>query len=151
MNELFRFEKIFIFSEKKTFALLFTFLFVDFEFSFPPLKCFIYFKHRNFHSGIVAKVYAGKKLILLHSRKFFHICRVSTFKVYAEGKSFTDYILTIVAEIYIIFRSELTRQMSNRPYSLVTDWSNDEAVIKNWILFRFVCLVIRKEKPLFTS
>ena len=97
------------------------------------------------------KLMLAKKLIFLHLRKDFHICRVSTFKVYAEGKSFTDYILTIVAEIYIIFRSELTRQMSNRPYSLVTDWSNDEAVIKNWILFRFVCLVIRKEKPLFTS
>ena len=78
----------------------------------------------------MAKAYAGKKLIFLHSRKVFHICRVSTFKLYAEGKSFTDYILTIVAEIYIIFRSELTRQMNNRPYSLGTDRSNDESVIK---------------------
>ena len=72
----------------------------------------------------------AKKLILLLSRKFFHICRVSTFKIYAEGKSFTDYSVTIVAEIYVIFRSELTRQMNNRPYSLVTDGSNDESVIK---------------------
>ena len=71
MNELFRFEKILIFSEKKTFALLFTFLFVDFEFSFPPLKCFIYFKHRNFHSGIVAKVYAGKKAHFASFTKIF--------------------------------------------------------------------------------
>ena len=72
----------------------------------------------------------AKKLIFSHSRKYFYICRVSTFKVYAEGKSFTDYSLTIVAEIYIIFRSELTRQMNNRPYSLGTDGSNDESVIK---------------------
>ena len=70
-----------------------------------------------------------KKLILPHSQ-FFSISRVSTFKVYAEGKSFTDYSLIIVAEIYIIFRSELIRQMNSGPYSLGTDGSNDESGIK---------------------
>ena len=70
-----------------------------------------------------------KKLIfLIHN--FFLICRVSTFKVYAEGKSFTDYSLIIVAEIYIIFRSELIRQMNIEPYSRDTDGSNDESDIK---------------------
>ena len=68
----------------------------------------------------------AKKLTFPHSQKCFSICRVSTFKVYAECKSFTDYSLIIVAEIYIIFRPELIRQMNSGPYSLVTDWSNDE-------------------------
>ena len=68
----------------------------------------------------------AKKLTFPHSQKCFSICRVSTFKVYAECKSFTDYSLIIVAEIYIIFRPELTRQMNSGPYSLGTDWSNDE-------------------------
>ena len=70
-----------------------------------------------------------KKLIFLHSQ-FFSICRVSAFKVYAEGKSFTDYSLIIVAEIYIIFRSELIRQMNSWPDSLGTDGSDDESGLK---------------------
>ena len=71
-----------------------------------------------------------KKLIfLIHN--FFLICRVSTFKAYAEGKSFTDYSFIIVAEIYVIFRSELIRQMNTGSYSLDTDRSNDESDIKN--------------------
>ena len=107
MNELFRFEKIFIYSVLYTLSI------------------------ETFIRVLWPKFMLAKKLILLHSRKFFHICRVSTFKVYAEGKSFTDYSLIIAAEIYIIFRSELTRQMNNRPYSLGTDGSNDESVIKN--------------------
>ena len=58
----------------------------------------------------------------------FQICiSVCTFKVYAKGKSFTDYSLIIVTETYIIFRSELTRQMNSGPYSLGTDGSNDES------------------------
>ena len=58
MNELLRFEKPLIFSEKKPFALL---LFVDLGFSFLPLKYFIYFKCRSFCSGIVTKVYTVEK------------------------------------------------------------------------------------------
>ena len=58
MNELFRFDKILVFSERN-FCFGLAFLFVDLEFSFLPLKCFIYFKHRSFRSGIVAKDYAG--------------------------------------------------------------------------------------------
>ena len=46
---------------KKPFVLLFVFLFVDLEFSFLPLKYFIYFKRRSFRSGIVAIVYADEK------------------------------------------------------------------------------------------
>ena len=78
-----------------------------------------------------------KKLIfLIHN--LFLIRRVSTFKVYAEGKSFTDYSFIIVAEIYIIFRSELIQQMTIGPYSLDTDGSNDESDIKklNPVLIR---------------
>ena len=84
MNELFRFEKIFIFSEEKPFALLFAFLFVDLEFSFLPLKYFIYFKRRSFRLGIVGEVYAGEKVhfpsftkILFHLQSFYlsSICR----------------------------------------------------------------------------
>ena len=80
---------------KKPFVLLFAFLFVDLGFSFLPLKYFIYFKRRSFRSEIVAKFVLLKKFIFHHSH-FFSICRVSTFKVYAEGKSFTDYDLIIV-------------------------------------------------------
>ena len=117
--------------------MLFAFLFVDLGFSFLPLKYFIYFKRRSFRSEIVAKFVLLKKFIFHHSH-FFSICRVSTFKVYAEGKSFTDYSLIIVAEIYIIFRSELIRQMNSGPYSLGTDGSNDESGIKklNPVLIR---------------
>ena len=61
MNELLHFEKLLIFLEKKPFALLFSFLFVDLGFSFLPLKYFIYFKRRSFRSGIAAKVYLGEK------------------------------------------------------------------------------------------
>ena len=62
------------FSRKKTFALLFAFLFVDLAFSFQPLKYFIYFKHRSFHSGTVAKVYVGKKANFPSFTKFlFHL------------------------------------------------------------------------------
>ena len=105
-------------------------MFVGLEFSFLPLKYFIYFKRRRFCSGIVAKVYAGKKPHFPSFTKFVSICRVSTFKVYPEGKSFTDYSLIIVAEIYIIFRSELIQQINSGPYSLGTDGSNDESGIK---------------------
>ena len=74
----------------------------------------------------------AKKLIFLHSRNFFSICRVSTFKVYDEGKTFTDYSIIIVVEIYIISRSELIRQMNNSgPNSLGIDGANDESGIKN--------------------
>ena len=113
--------------------MLFGFLFVDLEFSFLLLKYFIYFKRRSFCSGIVAKVHAGEKAHFpsFTSFFFFSICRVSMFKVYAEGKSFTDYSLIIVAEIYIIFRSELIRQMNSGPYSLGTNGSNDKSGIKN--------------------
>ena len=61
MNELLHFEKLLIFLEKKPFALLFSFLFVDLGFSFLPLKYFIYFKRRSFRSGIAAKVYTVEK------------------------------------------------------------------------------------------
>ena len=138
------------FLRKKPFVLLFAYLFVDFGFSFLPLKYFIYFKRRSFRSEIVAKFVLLKKLIFHHSH-FFSICRVSTFKVYAEGKSFRDYSLIIVAEIYIIFRSELIQQMNSGPYSLGTDGSNDESSIKNWILFCFGCLMITKGKSLISS
>ena len=57
--------------KKKTFALLFAFLFLDFEFSFSPLKCFIYFKHRSCRSGIAVKVYAGEKAHFLSFTKMF--------------------------------------------------------------------------------
>ena len=46
---------------KKSFVLLFAFLFVELEFSFLLLKYFIYFKRRSFRSGIAAKVYLGEK------------------------------------------------------------------------------------------
>ena len=74
----------------------------------------------------------AKKVIFPPSRifYFFSICRVSTFKVYAGDKSFTYYGLIIVAEIYIIFRSELIRQMNSGPYSLGTDESNDKSGTK---------------------
>ena len=123
---------------KKPFALLFSFLFVDLGFSFLPLKYFIYFKRRSFRSGIVVKVYTVEKAYFPSFTSFFSICRVSTFKEYSEVKSFTDYSLIIVAEIYIIFRSELIRQMNSRPYSLGTDGSNDESGIKklNPVLIR---------------
>ena len=62
----------------------------------------------------MAKVYAVEKAHFPSFKIFFSICRVSTFKVYAEGKRFTDYGLIIVAEIYI-FRSELIRQMNSGP------------------------------------
>ena len=53
-------------------------------------------------------------------------------------KSFTDYSLKIIAEIYIIFRSELIRQMNSGPYSLGTNGSNDKSGIKkvNPVLIR---------------
>ena len=80
----------------------------------------------------------AKKLIFPNSQKCFSICRVSTFKVYAECKRFTDYSLITVAEIYIIFRPELIRQMNSGPYSLGTDESNEEPGIKklNPVLIR---------------
>ena len=58
--------------------------------------------------------------------------------MYAKGKSFTDYSLIIVAETYIIFRFELTRQMNSGPYSPGTDVSNDKSGIKklNPVLIR---------------
>ena len=73
MNELLHFEKLLIFLEKKPFALLFSFLFVDLGFSFLPLKYFIYFKSRSFRSGIVAKVYAVEKAHFLSFTFFFHL------------------------------------------------------------------------------
>ena len=125
------------FSRKKAFCFAFRFFVGDLGFSFLPLKYFIYFKRRKFRSEIVAKVYAVEKAHFPHSQ-FFLICRVSTFKAYAEGKSFTDYSFIIVAEIYIIFRSELIQQMTIGPYSLDTDGSNDESDIKklNPVLIR---------------
>ena len=71
----------------------------------------------------------AKKLIFPYSRVFFSICRISTFKVYAEGKIFADYSLITVVEIYIIFGSELIRQTNSGLYSLGTDGSNDESGI----------------------
>ena len=125
MNGLFRFEKILIFLEKIPFVLLFAFLFVDLEFSFLPLKYFIYFRVEAFVRELWPKFMLAKKLIFPRSGNFFSIFRVS--KVYAEGKSFTDYSDIIVAKIYIIFRSELIRQMNSGPYLLGTDGSNDES------------------------
>ena len=116
------------FSREKPFVLVFAFLFVDLKFSFLPQKYFLYFKRRSFRSGIVAKVYAVEKA---HFPSFTIFFPFTEFKVYAEGKSFTDYSLIIVAEIYIIFRSELIRQMNSGPYSHGTDGSNDESGIKN--------------------
>ena len=58
---------------KKPFVLLFAYLFVDFGFSFLPLKYFIYFKRRSFRSEIVAKFVLLKKLIFPHSQFFFHL------------------------------------------------------------------------------
>ena len=133
-----------LFSREKTLCFAFCFFF----FSFLPLKYFLYFKRRSFRSGIVAKVYAVEKA---HFPSFTIFFPFTEFKVYAEGKSFTDYSLIIVAEIYIIFRSELIRQMNSGPYSLGTDGSNDESGIQSWILFWFVCLMITKGKPLFSS
>ena len=78
----------------------------------------------------MAKVYTIEKAHFPSFKNCFSICRVSTFKLCAEGKSFTDYSLIIVAEIYIIFRSELIRQMNNGPYSRDTDGSNDQSGIK---------------------
>ena len=72
----------------------------------------------------------AKKLIIPHSRNFYSICRVSTFKLYAKGKSFTDYSFIIVAKIYIIFRSRLIRQVNNGPNSFGTYGSNYESGIK---------------------
>ena len=54
----------------------------------------------------------GKKPIFRHSRKVFPIYRISTFKVYDKGKTFTDYSFIIIAKIYIIFKSELIRKMN---------------------------------------
>ena len=129
MNELLRFEKLLIFSGK-TFCFGFCFLFVDLKFSFLPQKYFLYFKRRSFRSGIVAKVYVVEKAHFPSFTIFFSICRVSTFKVYAEGKSFNR-CLIIVAKICIIFRSELTRQMNSGPCSLGTHGSNDESDIQS--------------------
>ena len=86
----------------------------------------------------MAKVYAVEKAHFPSFKNFFSVCRVSTFKVYPECKSFRDYSLIIVAEIYIISRSELIRQMNSGPYSLGTDGSNDESNIKklNPVLIR---------------
>ena len=86
----------------------------------------------------MAKVYAVEKAHFPSFKTCFSIGRVSTFKVCVEGKSFTDYSLIIAAEIYVIFRSELIRQMNNGPLSLGTDGSNDESVIKklNPVLIR---------------
>ena len=126
MKELFRFEKNPHFLRKKPFVLLFAFLFVDLGFSLLPLQYFKYFKRRSFRSRIMAKVYAVEKAHFPSFKNFFSVCRVSTFKVYPECKSFRDYSLIIVAEIYIISRSELIRQMNSGPYSLGTDGSNDE-------------------------
>ena len=61
----------------------------------------------------MARIYAGEK------PHFPSFPRVSTFKVYAGGKTFTDYSLIIVVEIYVIFRSELIRQMTSGPTHLV--------------------------------
>ena len=103
MKELFRFEKNPHFLRKKPFVLLFAFLFVDLGFSLLPLHYFKYFKRRSFRSRIMAKVYAVEKAHFPSFKNFFSVCRVSTFKVYPECKSFTDYSHIIVAEIYIIF------------------------------------------------
>ena len=62
------------------------------------------------------------------------------FKVYAEGKSFIDFSLIIVPEIYIIFRSELIGQMNSGPYSLGINGSNDESGIKKLNLV-LICLL----------
>ena len=96
------------FLEKKPFVLLFAFLSVDLEFSFLPLKYFIHLSIEAFVQELWPKFMLAKKLIFPHSQNFFSICKVSTFKVYAEGKSFTNYSLIIIAEIHIIFRSKLT-------------------------------------------
>ena len=91
-----------------------------------------------------------KKLIFPHSRKFFPICRISTFKVYAEGKIFADYSLIIVVEIYIIFGSELIRQTNSGLYSLGTDGSNDESGIEklNPVL---ICLFVDNKGKVYVQ
>ena len=100
------------------------------EFSFLPLSTLYILSLEAFVRELWPKFMLAKKLIFPHSRTFCSVCRVSTFKVYGEGKSFTDYNLKIVAEIYITFRSELIRQMNSGPYSLDTNRSNDESGIK---------------------
>ena len=67
-------------------------------------------------------------------------------------KTFTDYSLIIVAEMYIIFRSELIQQMNSGPYSLGTKWSNDESGIKelNPVLIR-LCNDNKGKKSLVTK
>ena len=140
------------FSRTRPFVLLFAFLFVDQGFSLLPLKYFINFKRsRSFRSRIVAKVYTIEKAHFPSFKNCFSICRVSTFKLCAEGKSFTDYTLIIVAEIYIIFRSELNRQMNNGPQSLGTDGSNDQSGIKKLNPVLIPLFVITKGKSLFIS
>ena len=107
------------------------FLFVDLEFSFLPLKYFIYFKRTSFCSGIVAKAYAGEKAHFLSLIHFFSpFAEFLCLKYMHRVKSFTDYGLIIVAEIYIVFRSELIRQVNSGPYSLGTNGSNDKSGIK---------------------
>ena len=87
MNELLPFLETPHFLGKKTFVLLFAFLFVDLGFSFLPLKYFTYFKPRSFRSGIVAKVYAVEKAcfpsftVLFPFAEFLHLKYMQRVKV----------------------------------------------------------------------
>ena len=73
MNELLHFEKLLIFSEKKTFALLFHFLFVDLGFSSLLLKYLCTLSVEAFVLELWPKFILLKKLIFPHSQFFFHL------------------------------------------------------------------------------
>ena len=137
MNELLHFEKLLIFSEKNFLLCFLLFCFLIWDFLFYSWSTFYTLSAETFVRELWPKFVLLKKLIFPYSH-FFSIRRVSTFKVYAEAKGFTDYSFIIVAEIYIIFRSELIQQMNSGPYSLGTDGSNDESGIKklNPVLIR---------------
>ena len=73
-------------------------------------------------------------------------------------KTFTDYSLIIVAEMYIIFRSELIQQMNSGPYSLGTKWSNHQEykrIIKyistRWLSLKAAVGPALRLPPLLTS
>ena len=71
---VFHFEKILIFLEQIFLFCFLVFCSLIWNFLFYPLKCFIYFNHRSFRSGIVAKDYAGEKAHFpAFTKCFFHL------------------------------------------------------------------------------
>ena len=72
MNELLRFEKPLIFSEKNFMFCFLLFCSLIWDFVFYPIKYFLYFKRRSFFSGIVAEVYAVEKGHFPSFTIFFH-------------------------------------------------------------------------------